>query len=135
MMRVIRAIAVAALTLAVMPATSRAAPMGPLPPGVTEGVGSVTKAWWGDCWRDPAGRCFAAAAGTAPMAASIAGDFTSLTQEQPLEIFLSLRAFWRTLATSPFKRVHFWILFEETPRKSEPGKPRAGSGECQFMFI
>ena len=56
MMRVIPAIAVAALTLAVMPATSRAAAMGPLPPGVTEGVGSVTKAWWGDCWRDPAGR-------------------------------------------------------------------------------
>ncbi len=49
-------LAVAALTLAVMPATSRAAPIAPLPPGVTESVGGVTKAWWGDCWRDPAGR-------------------------------------------------------------------------------
>jgi hypothetical protein len=78
----------------------------------------------------------AAAADTAPVVASIAGDLTCSTREQPPKIFFDPGALfdarWRLhhLGVSIF-----WILFEETPRKSEPGKPDAGIRECQFMFI
>jgi hypothetical protein len=54
MRRTIFAMTVAALILTAISGTSQAAPIAPLPAGFTDD--NVTKAWWGDCWRDRGGR-------------------------------------------------------------------------------
>ena len=48
--RTIFAMTVAASILTAMPGTSQAALIAHLPAGVSDD--NVTKAWWGDCWRD-----------------------------------------------------------------------------------
>jgi hypothetical protein len=54
MTRNIFAITVAGLIIAAISGGSQAAPIAPLGADVIDG--DVTKAWWGDCWRDRRGR-------------------------------------------------------------------------------
>lgn len=56
MPRTVIAIALASLIFAAVSETTQAAPVAPLPPGVTGGFSDLTDVQWRRCWRDRWGR-------------------------------------------------------------------------------
>jgi hypothetical protein len=56
MLRTVFAIAVAGLIFTAVHGTARAAPIAPLPAGITAGLTDFTDVSWRRCWRDRWGR-------------------------------------------------------------------------------
>jgi hypothetical protein len=75
MRRTAFAMAAAGLIFAAVFGTAQAAPIVPLPAGVTADLSDVTQVSWRRCWRDRAA-CIAAAVGVIAGAAFVADDFT-----------------------------------------------------------
>ena len=56
MLRTVFAIAVTGLIFAVLPGSAQAAPVAPLPAGVTADINILSDVAWRRCWRDRWGR-------------------------------------------------------------------------------
>ena len=75
MLRAMFAIVVAVLIFAAVSETAHAAPIPPLPVGITANLNTVTDVAWRRCWRDRWGTCIAVTAGVAAGASYDAGNF------------------------------------------------------------